>query len=331
MNLRRRLLFAVVGSAVTRVAPSREMPGRAVDRIAYLDVETDGAMQAFERFKSECERLRHDRMLPFEFKFWAVDPTGNDADRSVDETVAAMIESRPQIAVATFLMVARSVARHAPSFPVIFHSSQTYRAALAERPSLIGNPRMTGVMSTIPLSSKRLELLRSVVPNATRVGLLTDNSWWTDNAAGEDDVNVAAAAMSMRVTTLEVRTIPEFDNALQRRAREFDAWLVPRLSVTVHEARALCDLLNRTRKPAIYSLSRMVRAGGLMSYEAAIEDIVESAARQTVAILGGTPVDRVPIEYPRHFRLAVNLGTARTLGLRLPVGLLKRADLVVTI
>ena len=88
-------------------------------------------------------------------------------------------------------------------------------------------------------------------------------------------------------------------------------------------------LADRNRLPAVYSFSVYVDAGGLMSYGTDLADLARRAATYVDKILKGTKPGDLPVEQPTKFELAINLRTARTLGLTIPPSILARADQVV--
>src|SRR5438309_3555230 len=91
----------------------------------------------------------------------------------------------------------------------------------------------------------------------------------------------------------------------------------------------IMDFMARNRLPAAYQLSENVRAGGLMSYGASEPDLFRRAAGYVHKILQGTKPADLPVEQPVKFELAVNLKTAKALGITLPPGILALADEVI--
>jgi putative ABC transport system substrate-binding protein len=85
----------------------------------------------------------------------------------------------------------------------------------------------------------------------------------------------------------------------------------------------------KNRLPAVYQLSENARAGGLMSYGASLPDLFRRAARYVHRILQGTKPADLPVEQPVKFELAVNLKTAKALGLTIPESFLLRTDEVI--
>jgi putative ABC transport system substrate-binding protein len=176
---------------------------------------------------------------------------------------------------------------------------------------------------------KALEILREVVPNASRVALLS-NPANPGNVLGVEDVKAAARSSGVQVQLLEARAPSEFDGAFAAMVKQRVAALlvVPDTVFTLHRAR-LADLSAQNRLPTIYGGRESVEAGGLMSYGANARDGVRAAATFVDKIFKGAKPADLPVEQPTKFELVINLKTAKALGLRIPPSLLQRADQVI--
>ncbi len=328
---RRRFITAILAVATPSlgVATGALFPERGLVRIVFVDVDTPGARDAFVRYQQWCWRLLPDQAKSISFEFHPTQFIAENPQKNVNLVVSLIIRSAPQLVVATNALVARAFATQNAVFPVLFHTSQSLQADRVERPSLSGQANMTGFMSNVVLNAKRLELLRDLVPAATTVGVLQDLYYDIENEPWRQ-MEALAWQFALKIVPIPAADVSALRQALRKKHTGVDAWLVPRITAMIYEAKRVCEMLNGTGKPAIYAASRMVREGGLTSYEAQIEEAVEVFARQTAAILAGTPVNRIPIEHPKRFRLAINLATADSLGIRVPMNLLRRADLIVS-
>ncbi len=300
-------------------------------KVFFVDIDTEGARQAFDRYLSHCADLLLKDFKKQDFHFWPIRVTGLEESRIlpyVDGEVRKLIQSHPRLAIMTNLRIARALLQHPFDFPALYHTSQLPRIAEADTPRLIGHPRMTGFLSGVPLHAKRLELLRDFSPRVRTVGILVDSVFFKEDEP-LDELQASAGALGLRLSPIAADDLPTLHRAVANIRNNVDAFVVPRIRLITLEGPAVATTLNQTGKPAIHSLSRLVRNGGLMSYEAAIEDAVEAFARQTVALLRGTPVSQIPVEYPRRFRLSVNLSTAKTMNVKLPASLLRRAELII--
>jgi putative tryptophan/tyrosine transport system substrate-binding protein len=178
---------------------------------------------------------------------------------------------------------------------------------------------------------KRLELLKEMVPQGTRIAVLANpaNPAYAPNM---DNLTEAARAMGLHLHVVEVRHADELDTAFaamtQARA---DALLVMEdaLVLSTSLGGRLPALAATSRLPAMYGWREVVAAGGLMSYGPSLQAIHRRAAVYVDKILkGAKPVD-LPVEQPTTFELVINLKTAEALGLTIPPALLFQATEVI--
>ena len=113
------------------------------------------------------------------------------------------------------------------------------------------------------------------------------------------------------------------------RKERVDALLVLTSIATNLHRRQIVDLAVKNRLPAIYFTTEWVEAGGLLTYGASYTDLLHRAATYVDKILKGAKPADLPVEQPTKFELAINLRTARALGLTIPQSLLLRADQVI--
>jgi putative ABC transport system substrate-binding protein len=130
-------------------------------------------------------------------------------------------------------------------------------------------------------------------------------------------------------STFEVREEPEFDGAIRAARNDADAMhVLPSPFFNAHRAR-LASLAVKHRVPSIYEVKEYVEAGGFMSYGPSFPAMYRRAASYVDRILKGAKPADLPIEQATEFELAVNLKTARALGLTIPRSLLLRAEQVI--
>jgi len=179
------------------------------------------------------------------------------------------------------------------------------------------------------LGSKRLELLRQLVPNATTIGVLVNPN--TDETEAERrDVQAAAQAAGQQLIILDVTSVRDIETAfasfVQRGA---GALLVGSGPFLTSRRELLVALAARHRLPASYILREFVAAGGLMSYGTSITDAFRQAGVYTGRVLKGEKPGDLPVVQSTKFELAINLRTAKTLGLEIPDRVLALADEVI--
>jgi len=188
----------------------------------------------------------------------------------------------------------------------------------------------TGLSSMTPeLEGKRLEIMREVLPNLSRIAVF----WNPSNAyqAGDEKkVQAAAALLRLGVLSLPVRTAAELDAALARAGAErVDALMVLADRLFLHNRQRIVQFAAANRLPSMNAYRELAEAGGLISFGPSYATMHRQAARYVDKILKGAKPADLPIEGPSKFELLINLKTAKALGLTIPPTLLARADEVI--
>jgi putative ABC transport system substrate-binding protein len=181
-------------------------------------------------------------------------------------------------------------------------------------------------------AEKWLEILHETVPSASRIAYLWADVPRPSSPLGLYLSRMAAAASRVGATILPygVRKSVDFSAAFDAIAKDgADALIVEPATLTVSHRSEIVVFAAARRMPAIYGTRDFVRAGGLMSYDASIEDVWRRAAFYVDKILKGTKPADLPIEQPTKFELIINLKTAKALGLTIPETLLATADEVI--
>jgi putative ABC transport system substrate-binding protein len=187
---------------------------------------------------------------------------------------------------------------------------------------------VTGFFLDMPeLGGKLLEFLREAIPRIQRVAVLWDAQLATAQFKATES---AAQAGRFGLQSLLFREPQEFAAAFEaaRRQKAQALVLLSSPSVFLHLKR-LGDLALQYRLPAISVFPQFANAGGLMGYGPDLTDLFRRAANYVDRILKGTSPADLPIQRPTVFELAVNLKTAKALGLTIPSSLLQRADQVI--
>jgi ABC-type uncharacterized transport system substrate-binding protein len=177
--------------------------------------------------------------------------------------------------------------------------------------------------------AKRLELLREMVPSASRVAVLL-NPTNPSNLPQLKLTQAAAATLGMTPLALEAKSAQEIDRAfVAMRTKRAQAVIVIGDPMFGSHRKRLIDLSAKSGLPAIYSTRAYVIDGGLVSYGTNLDDLYRPAAVYVDKILKGAKPADLPVEQPTKFELIINLKTAKTLGLTIPPSLLLRADQVI--
>jgi ABC-type uncharacterized transport system substrate-binding protein len=185
------------------------------------------------------------------------------------------------------------------------------------------------------LIPKRLELLKGLVPNLSKVALLREDV--TTSALpqaparyGQEVASAAARGLGMDVHTFNVRSAEDLAAAFLGMKKNHDqAVVVMSPAFMFVHRRAVLDLAAAHRIPAIYELRIFVEPGGLISYGVDVFEMQRRAAVYVDKILKGARPADLPVEQPSKFELVINVKTAKALGLTIPPSLLLRADQVI--
>jgi putative ABC transport system substrate-binding protein len=180
------------------------------------------------------------------------------------------------------------------------------------------------------LVAKRLELLRELVPAATRVAVLVNPA----NAANAEttlrDVEAATRVIGLQMQVLNASTNREISTAFATLARQRSDVLFVGNDVFFTTRRVqIAILAARHAIPAAFSQREFTEVGGLMSYGSSITDAFRQVGVYTGRILRGAKPADLPVMQASKFELVINAETSRTLGLEVPPTLLSRADEVI--
>ncbi len=190
---------------------------------------------------------------------------------------------------------------------------------------------ITGLYIIAPpeLGGKRLQLLKEAVPGASRIGIL-----WNPGDLYAPlivrDTEKAARAMGIQLKSLDVQRSGPFEQVFETALfGQVDAVIAVEDHFTFTYRTRIVDFAAMSRLPAIYGLREFVDAGGLMSYGTDRRDLYRRCATYVHRILTGASPGDLPVGPPIKFELAINLKTARALGLTIPPALLRRADYII--
>jgi ABC-type uncharacterized transport system substrate-binding protein len=180
------------------------------------------------------------------------------------------------------------------------------------------------------VGAKRLELLRELVPIATRVAVLIDPANAAINESTLRDVEASARAMGLQIHVMRVSTSQEISAAFASFVRERPDALFVAPSPFLGARRVQLALLAALHRiPAVYPTRNFVDVGGLISYGADLTNAYRQMGIYTGRILKGAKPADLPVVQSTKFELVINAETARILGLTVPHSLLSRADEVI--
>jgi putative ABC transport system substrate-binding protein len=213
------------------------------------------------------------------------------------------------------------------TIPIVAISDDILGAGIVNSLSRPGGNTTGFTIMSPALSATRLEVLKEMLPDVSRVAALWDP---TTGASQVSTTEQAAQSMSLELRILEVRQRNDLAGAV-RAAKNLGATALNVFSSPFLASlyREIIDLSAEHRLPAIYQWKEHVEAGGLLSYGPSLAAMFRQTGTIVVKILKGAKASNLPVEQPTKFELAVNARTAKALGLAIPPSILVRADEVI--
>ena len=241
-----------------------------------------------------------------------------------------LVRGKPDVLIAGFGTLTAQAAKAATTtIPIVFTTvGDPVGAGLV---ASLGRPggNVTGLSGLTELGGKHLQLLQEVTPGKQVVAVLMNpETPFTRSALKE--IKTAAAANRTRLEILEARTADQVPRNFQAAVTAgAGGLLVIGDPLLFGLRRDIADLAAKFRLPAVYPSREWAEAGGLMSYGADRRQVYRRAAEYVDRILNGAKPGDLPVERPTKFELAINLKTAKALGLTIPRSLLLQADQVI--
>ncbi len=252
-----------------------------------------------------------------------------------------LVKLKVDVIYAVLEQAALAASRATTTIPIVFAViGDPVRSGLIESLARPGG-NMTGLTAFgSDLGGKRLELLKELMPRLSRIGVL-----WNPAAArmpegarikgpaqvvGLELTEAAGRALGVEVQSIPVRRASDLGTAIEAAAHDrIDALIVEEDSLTYGERTHIIELAAANKLPAIYGYRDYVVSGGLISYGAKLPELMHRALEYIDRILRGAKPRDLPVEQPTKFELAINVKTAKALGLVIPQSLLLRADEVI--
>jgi putative ABC transport system substrate-binding protein len=326
--VRRRKFITLIGGAAAAWPMAARAQQPAMPVIGYLDTRSPDAvadrLRAFRQGLKDTGYVEREN-VGIEYR-WAE----GQYDRLPE--LAAELVRRPVTAiVATSTSSALAAKAVTTTIPVVF--------LVAEDPVRLGlvaslarpGGNVTGVnIFSGELVAKRLDLLRELVPGATRIAVLVNPANVANTATTVKDVESAARVMGLQIQIFNASTSREIDAVFASLVVEkLDALFVGNDAFLNSRRMQLALLATRHAVPAVYASRDYVDAGGLTSYGTNFSDTYRQFGAHVGQILKGAKPADLPVVQASKFELVINTIAAKMLGLTVPPTLLARADEVI--
>jgi putative ABC transport system substrate-binding protein len=323
---RRDFIAGVAGSAAAWPRAVHAQQSAKVPRIGFLRLGPPSSSAA--RVKALQTGLRElgyveGKNITIEFRF-------AETVEQLTEFAAELVRINVDIIFATSSTEVGIVQPLTKTIPIVFatHADPIGIGHVASLSRPGGN--ITGLsMLMTELSAKALEVLKEVLPQATRFGVL-----FTPTAPSYAPLLQVADAVGeklrVKMHKVSVQSVDDFDAAFATMARErVDGVMVHGASLTGTHSGRLAELTLKHRLPTMFLIRDNVEAGGLLCYGPDLLDLTRRAATYIDQILKGAKPADLPVEQATKFELVVNNKTAKAIGLMIPASFLLRADEVI--
>jgi putative tryptophan/tyrosine transport system substrate-binding protein len=322
---RRTFISLLGGAAAAWPLAARGQHSAKLPAIGFLGSTTPSAES--QRTAALVQRLRElgwieGRTIAIEYRW------GEGRPERFAEIAAEFVRLKVDIMITGGTPTALAAKRATSAIPIVFAMTGdpvgTGLVAHLARPG--GN--LTGLSTqTTDTVSKRIELLREVVPNLRRLAILANiDSPVVVLEMGE--ARAAANTLGLEVVTLEVGRAQDMERTFETLGRADGLYVCADPLVSANRTR-INALALAARLPTMHDLRENAVPGGLMSYGPNIPDLFRRAGEYVDKILRGAKPAELPVEQPTKFELVINLNTAKALGLEIPATLLARADEVI--
>jgi putative ABC transport system substrate-binding protein len=320
VNKRRKLVLAL-GAGAFGIPPMTGAQTQKIHRVGIL-ITSSKSSPNLHAFVQELRRVGYmeGQNISFVIRF-----AEGDLER-LPVFASELLAQKVDVVFTASSPGVQAVRRATTSIPIVFAVvsdpvGSGFVASLA-RPG--GNITGTSNISR-ELSGKRLQILKEMVPKASRVAVLAADE--PQIARMLEEVQQAAKLLGMSILTTQVQSRSDFETVhKQLRTWRADTIDVLDSSKNLFNSKLLAELAAYVRLPAIYPQSQYADAGGLISYGPNYEDLYRRAAQYVDKILKGAKPADLPVEEPTKFEMTVNLKTAKALRLKIPQLILGRAD-----
>lgn len=316
-------IVLVIALCLAVPSPGLVVAAERLPRVGFIAFEPGGCYNAaFHRGLRELGYVEGQNMV-FDCRH------AEGKFEGLDAAVAELVSAKPDVIVVFGHAPTRAVQRATKEIPVVtIASGEPVELGFARSLARPGG-NMTGVSYyNTELNIKRLELLKTAVPNLKRLAVLVHAGVPSDLASAYiRDAESAAKALRFQVKVVKFKKLEELDRSFEEMVRfGADGVYVAPMREVAAETQRLVELSRRHRLPVVHFRKPFAKAGGLMSYGVHYPTLYHRTATYVDKILKGADPGELPIEQPATLEFVINLKAADALGLKIPQGLLARAD-----
>jgi putative ABC transport system substrate-binding protein len=326
MTDRRRFIIGVTAAIVSAPIVAQDAPAGKRYRIGFLWDSPDVFPDALDAFRRKLRELGNveGRNLVIEFR-WA---EGKPA--RMRELADELVRLKVDVIVAPSSIYTDAAKRATAKIPIVFMSHADPLGS--GHISTLGRPggNVTGLsLMMTETNVKGLEIFKEAIPGLSRIAVIWDPAT-PSHAPGLKAVEAAGPSLGLSVQSVAVRSATEYENAFAAIVRErSNGVLVLSTPFFIADAKRLADLAAAHKLPTLFGPKHHVIVGGLMSYSPDRVDLWRRGAVYVDKILKGANPAELPVQQPTKFELAINLKTAKALGIKIPTSVLLRADEVI--
>ena len=317
------LFWLLATVLLATVPPTQAQQPKQVYRIGYLS--SNLSQRRIDAFRQGLRDLGWVEGVTINIEY-------RIADGQIDRLPALateLVHLKVDVIFAMSENAAQAAKKATRTLPIVSVSADPFGSGLVDSLARPGG-NVTGLANfTSELSGKRLELLKEVIPQISRVAVL-----WNPDVPGAarrmKEAEPAASSLGIKLQPVAVRVQNDFEQAFSTMKKTRAGAFFPLRTVIIQkQLEQIVALAAKNRLPAMYDAREFPEAGGLMSYGTTLADLDRRAAIFVDKILKGTKPSDLPVEQPMKFELVINLKTAKEIGVTIPPNLLVRADRVI--